>query len=495
MARSRPKGLRTLIGIIALVVSVGACSATAADSDQLEWGEAAATYFDSLSEAYRSGDFHDILDFYEPSAYVEKWRGDNRGGSRIPDALQWNSGDLSVEFASLHLGEDQALAATYWPNSGDLGVVVSDITRGRIAREVAFDLGSSLVVSLRATPELVASYESLHQRLASAWNGSDGVTLSSIYAPDAVITDVVAGLDEVPVFGLDTGGATWSADSASEVFPGNDVATGPAVFVGPSEYGVDPERAIGIYRVEDEAGCGHQIALVWTLAAGLVTDEHRFHEPASLRMCEVGDLPTGWWTGLELPLPADQVETGVVVTADGASISVRNGTDRLEDLLQWGIARFTDAGLDAPKADSVTFEPSRSCVGRSGRVVDDGEMRRLYVCMFESELCTLLTVCDAPATRARLAMVHELAHAWMIDNVDSDLEDRVLAATGRVSWDDPDLPWPERGVEFSADVIAWGLIDEDLDMVRIGSPPCQRLHEMFALLTDAIAVARGTCPG
>jgi hypothetical protein len=40
-------------------------------------------------------------------------------------------------------------------------------------------------------------------------------------------------------------------------------------------------------------------------------------------------------------------------------------------------------------------------------------------------------------------------------------------------------------VEYSADVIAWGLLDKQTRMARIGSPSCQDLIDAFRLLTGA----------
>jgi hypothetical protein len=45
------------------------------------------------------------------------------------------------------------------------------------------------------------------------------------------------------------------------------------------------------------------------------------------------------------------------------------------------------------------------------------------------------------------------------------------------------VPWADRGVEYAADVIAWGLIEEPIDMVRIGRPSCDELSAAFRLLT------------
>ena len=82
-------------------------------------------------------------------------------------------------------------------------------------------------------------------------------------------------------------------------------------------------------------------------------------------------------------------------------------------------------------------------------------------------------------------MLHELAHAWTLDHVSTDLEGRFLDLVRLNVWQDAALPWSEQGVEYSAEVIAWGLLDRSSRMVRIGDPDCEDLAAAFRLLTDA----------
>jgi len=81
----------------------------------------------------------------------------------------------------------------------------------------------------------------------------------------------------------------------------------------------------------------------------------------------------------------------------------------------------------------------------------------------------------------------------ILDYVDHDTVDGILALSGRTAWDDLGVPWIERGVEYAADVIAWGLIDETLPMVRLGAPPCTELAAAFTQLTGA-PLASDRCP-
>lgn len=129
----------------------------------------------------------------------------------------------------------------------------------------------------------------------------------------------------------------------------------------------------------DADGCVHDLALRWVVEDGLIQEEDRYQDVETFRRCASDGLPTGWWSGLGLPGPSDRVVTGFLRTPTGREIPVHNGTARLQDLVQWGLQRFAAAGL--VELDSVTFEPSRSCVGVSGRVGDAGGARDLFICM------------------------------------------------------------------------------------------------------------------
>jgi hypothetical protein len=116
-------------------------------------------------------------------------------------------------------------------------------------------------------------------------------------------------------------------------------------------------------------------------------------------------------------------------------------------------------------------------------VIDDGTTRNLYVCIYDSDVCTNAGTCTSPAPSARIAVLHELAHAWMLDHVDGGTVGDILALSNRTAWDDHRSQWSDRGVEYAAEVMAWGLIDGALPMVRIGAPPCSELSAAYTLLT------------
>ena len=114
-----------------------------------------------------------MLDFYTPSAYIEKWRGDIQGGAQVPEMLRWNSGDLDQEILGVNLSSHGALTTVSWAATNEMGAVVSTINGGLIDGETVFDLAGPLERNLRASPAVVASYEDMYTNYAAAWSGGD----------------------------------------------------------------------------------------------------------------------------------------------------------------------------------------------------------------------------------------------------------------------------------------------------------------------------------
>jgi len=74
----------------------------------------------------------------------------------------------------------------------------------------------------------------------------------------------------------------------------------------------------------------------------------------------------------------------------------------------------------------------------------------------------------------------------------------VSSAAERVSGHDATrVAWHRRGVEHAVDTIAWGLMDCDVRMVRIGSPGAEVLTTGFRILTgtDPLHKTDGTIAG
>ena len=476
------------------LAGLGACSAVA--DDQEAWAAGAETFFDGLAGEYTANDFYGVLDFYEPNAYRQLWRGDIEGGSLVRDLLVWNSGDLGHEVLRLHLGPDGAVTLIDWESAGSFSALVHKIDNGRITSEIVFDHAAWLDVSLRAPPAVIESYYDLYDAYANAWSSGSQADLLEIYTVDATLHET---LREGPAIGLNE--VIAASSELGSVVPKelagavNTINTeGPAVFLGPGDHGADPLRAIGIYDVTDATGCESQMAVVWEMFNGRISQERRYIEVESVRRCPPDGLVDGWWTGMDLPPPGDEVETNVIQTAGGHQVSIHNGTPELNRFLEWGIARFAEAGIEEPRFDRVTFEPSRRCENRSGRLFQDADSRGLFLCVYEEDLCPGDAVCEIAILNVRGSLLHELGNAWILDYADRATERELLELSGRNTWNDPDVPWSERGFEYAAEVLAWGLLEETAPMVRIGQPPCEELAAAFELLTGTAPLeGRGRC--
>ncbi len=472
-------------GVLALTTVLAACVSIAESADAETWGSEPVRYFTELSRVYTESDHYGVLDFYAPGAEVEKWRGAVEGGLPVSALLIANSGDLGHELEAVYIGDEAALTLVFRPRQGDQEAIVSTIDAGLVTHEVVFDLAASLARSLRASPDVISIYDDLYAAYAAAWSSEDPRGRTPLYAADAVLRDALAGLEVSGREAIaDTASPGVLTPVASTTHSGVEAsAEGQSVYLGPRDYAQDPGRAVGVYDVKGPDGCVRRVAVQWTLTAGVITEEQRFSEVESFRRCSAGDLPEGWWTDLMLPEPSDQVVTGVIRTGAGQAIAIHNGTPRLDAFVQYGLDRFSAAGLDEPVLDTVTFEPSRRCVDRSGRVLSDESSRDLFLCMYESELCPGGGECMKPRLNARIAILHELGHVWLLGRIGDETQEELLEIAGLRTWDSLDVPWEERGVEYAAEVLAWGLVDEATSMVRFGSPPCEDLTAAYRLLT------------
>lgn len=194
-------------------------------------------------------------------------------------------------------------------------------------------------------------------------------------------------------------------------------------------------------------------------------------------------------------VPPERLEqpelTGTVAGEPGAEIEVFNGEARQIEVVEWGAQRYQLAALGIPHVASVTFPPHELCARNSGWAIDDGEEQRIVLCIHEDEICEDED-CDTLSTLARATLVHEMAHVWTNNNVDLVLRERFLALRGLEIWQSPNLPWVEQGSEHAAEVIMWGVMEEPLDLFRLGIPSCGELEEAYLLLTGRPSL-RGDC--
>ncbi|MDJ0953706.1 MAG: hypothetical protein QNJ81_08500, partial [Acidimicrobiia bacterium] len=79
----------------------------------------------------------------------------------------------------------------------------------------------------------------------------------------------------------------------------------------------------------------------------------------------------------------------------------------------------------------------------------------------------------------------ELGHAWLLANLTPEGEAEFLAVRGLEHWSNGSVPWHERGAEQAAEILAWGLMDEAIALVRIGNPACADATAAYEVLTGS----------
>jgi hypothetical protein len=128
-----------------------------------------------------------------------------------------------------------------------------------------------------------------------------------------------------------------------------------------------------------------------------------------------------------------------VVVAD--TVRVFGADAEHQRLVRWAFGRYEHAGLEVPPVD-VHFHPGTSgCYGHIGSALG----RRLDICVvIVSEI-------------ARDALLHEMGHAWVNENVSASVRERFMVMRGLTAWNDQGVVWDKRGFEHAAETLAWAL--------------------------------------
>jgi hypothetical protein len=125
----------------------------------------------------------------------------------------------------------------------------------------------------------------------------------------------------------------------------------------------------------------------------------------------------------------------------GQGIRVFGADPEHERLVRWAFGRYERAGLDAPAVDVHFHADTSGCYGHLGAELGG----RVDVCvLIVSEI-------------ARDALLHEMGHAWVDENVSAEVRERFMRLRGLTAWNDQGVIWDERGFEHAAETLAWAL--------------------------------------
>lgn len=471
----------------------------------LPWGHDAVLFFDALHYA-RAGDRADHFGrFYTASATFEDgmFGAVLEGRKAIGESIgRWDRSPATVQ--QLYLSIDGAAAVTEVHIIGipktAIGLSVFHIQETRIAREHHEASLAELVTDGYARADHVDRVRDLYERYVTAWASGDDSRIAATYTAHASRRDGLFGGSRVI-------GEEWTeslpwwlrmGETDAHLEAAYSAPTAHASTVSPAVYSVptrtDPDLAHALVSLNIE-GCRIRLLADWRLDDYLIAEEEISYEVESLRMCApalgVDRLPAGWWSGLELPDPFIEHVTAHLALTNGATIAVVNAGRRQIDLVEWGLSRFDLASLPAPQPDVMAFPPAVWCargVGEyAGIAVFEPDTTRVELCLGESEICTE-PLCEIMRADARFGLLHELAHVWERQFVDDTTRDEFLTLLGLEVWSLGDQPWvagavPE-GVEQAADIIAWALMDEEIELARLPGVTREQLSKAFNLLTQ-----------
>ena len=181
--------------------------------------------------------------------------------------------------------------------------------------------------------------------------------------------------------------------------------------------------------------------------------------PATVALAVVALLPVGDTRGAA-QAPAQRPHTSIEAL-------LPSWRQRVE----WALDRFAAAGLPLPPMDVTVHRHTRPCDGNSG-LYRHGPPVEVHIC----------SMGDADTRAARLITLHELAHAWAETYLEPSQRERFLDLRGLQMWVDATRPTHEWGAEHAAEVVSWGLMDAEVELIRIHDADSSALSTAFELL-------------
>jgi hypothetical protein len=149
------------------------------------------------------------------------------------------------------------------------------------------------------------------------------------------------------------------------------------------------------------------------------------------------------------------------------NVEVTGATEQLA-MARWAVERFEIAGLDPPVVEIAFHRSPSGCGGHLG-LARQGEV----------DVCT--TLVDPIARRA---LLHEMGHIWLDQNLSDPERERFLQVRGLHAWNDSSDTWALRGYEEGAEIMAWALGERILTPQIPDNEPIQ-LARGFELLTGS----------
>lgn len=449
---------------------------------------------------FLSGEVVDDLQAILEISHNNRW--DTLEGLR-----QWFGDSLDEFFQeTMYLDVD----GVFWPTTAELG------QRSDLAMAIWADVGPDGIEKLRhfsATTQAwdhTAMYsdfqEPAHElaaRYEQAWTSGDVGLLSSLYSPEATLTDRLAGTE---------------LDGAAAIVEWSEGVAGRIEVDRAAEHHTSLTDALGeapATYAYVEASLGAEASQVWLLAHSIepcpgdyaidltvdgdrITAERWLHTPDSIRACPTADdLPDGWWTDRSLPIPLGDRVTGTIDTG-GHAIEVRNGSPQLDEAVRSALDRFERAGLVAPTVASIAFDPyDPRCDDFQGYADWSESATAILVCV-DSDGTAWRNLSEDADLAGRFTasdlLLHELGHAWLAAHFSEAAQAAFIDHAGVSTWNDKDEPPAQRGVEWAAETLSWGLGGTLQTEFAFTRPPCDALADGFRILTGTEPLTTCTEP-
>ena len=156
------------------------------------------------------------------------------------------------------------------------------------------------------------------------------------------------------------------------------------------------------------------------------------------------------------------------VVAIRPNVEVTGATPEQLAMARWAIGRFEIAGLKPPAVDIEFHGDGAGCGGHLG-----------FARLSQVDVCSVLV-----NAMARRALLHEMGHIWLDQNLSDPERERFLEVRGLHAWNGSSDTWALRGYEQGAEIMAWALGERILTPQIPDNEPIS-LARGFELLTGS----------
>ena len=149
---------------------------------------------------------------------------------------------------------------------------------------------------------------------------------------------------------------------------------------------------------------------------------------------------------------------------------------------EWTQNLFTAAGFEFPTAIVEFHRDDEACGGARGRTRFGAadETATILVCATHHNP-------EVEDIWRQRTLLHELAHAWVDQNVDEAPTAAFMELRGTEVWSAREQAWQDRATEHAAEILMWGIQDGDYEVdFRIDNTGCEQLSSGYELLTGVV---------